>query len=149
MIHYLRSYIREMGYQAVIGGVDSFQVATKAGLGRLDSSGRFGEVTVTNMSRSDDEGMDFTLLGSLDKQGTGVSGIEVALNSLPTTISLTNVSSTNGTLGINGRSPDEDEILSYLQDLEASGKFSEITITSMSRIEDEGMDFSLVLEVGE
>ena len=116
-------------------------------LRKLDSSGRFGEITITNMSRGNDEGMDFTLLGSLDKQGTGVSGIEVALNSLPTTISLTNVSSTNGTLNINGRSPDEDEILSYLQDLEASGKFSEITITSMSRIEDEGMDFSLVLEV--
>ncbi|GAI31129.1 unnamed protein product, partial [marine sediment metagenome] len=55
------------------------------------------------------------------------------------------VSYTNNTLTINGRSADEGEVLSYLQDLEASGKFSEITITSMSRIEDEGMDFVLVL----
>ncbi len=40
VIHYLRSYIRELGYRAVIGGIDSFEVATKAGLGRLDSSGK-------------------------------------------------------------------------------------------------------------
>ncbi len=47
VIHYLRSYIRELGYRAVIGGVDTFEVATKAGLGRLDSSGRF----VTSLRR--------------------------------------------------------------------------------------------------
>lgn len=41
VIHYLRSYIRELGYQAEIGGVDSLEVAAKAGLGRLNSSGRF------------------------------------------------------------------------------------------------------------
>ena len=48
VIHYLRSYIRELGYRAVVGGVDSLEVATKAGLGRLDSSGRF----VTPLRRS-------------------------------------------------------------------------------------------------
>jgi len=118
-------------------------------LSKLDASSRFGEFTITNMSRINDEGMGFTLLGSPEKQSTGVSSIEVALNSLPTTISLTSVSYTNNTLTINGRSADEGEVLSYLQDLEASGKFSEVTITSMSRIEDEGMDFVLVLRTGE
>ena len=41
VIHYLRSYIRELGYRAEIGGVDSLEAAIKAGLGSLDRSGRF------------------------------------------------------------------------------------------------------------
>jgi len=115
----------------------------------LDASGRFGEITITNMTRIEGEGMDFTLLGSLQTEPSGVSSIQVALKNLPTTISLTSVTSTNGTLTLNGRSPDEDEILSYLEDLEASGRFGEITITSMTRIEEGGMEFFLVLRAGE
>lgn len=115
----------------------------------LDTSGRFGEITITNMSRIEGRGMDFTLLGSLQTQSDVVSSIEVALSSLPTTISVTSVSTTNGTLTINGRSPDEDEVLSYLQELEASGKFREINITSMTTMEDGGIEFSLVLKTGE
>ena len=113
---------------------------------KLDTSGRFGEITVTSMSRIEDGGMEFTLLGSLQTPSKGVSSIEVALKSVPTTISLTSVSSTDGALAISGRSPDEDGVLSYLQDLEASGKFSEITISSMTRNEEGGMDFSLILK---
>ena len=115
----------------------------------LDASGRFGEITIANMSRIEGEGMDFTLLSSVQTQGNGVSSIEMALSSLPATISLANVSSTDGTLTINGRSPDESEVLSYLKDLEASGKFSEINITSMTTMEDGGIEFSLVLKTGE
>jgi len=118
-------------------------------IGNLVTGGWFGEITISNMSRVEDGGMDFTLLSSLQTESSGTSSIEVALNRLPATISLTNVSSTDGTLTVNGRSPDEDEVLSYVQDLEASGKFSEITISRMTRIEDEGMDFSLVLKTGE
>ena len=115
----------------------------------LDASGRFGEISIANMSRIEGEGMDFTLLGSLQTQSDVVSSIEVALSSLPTTISVTSVSTTNGTLLINGRSPDEDEVISYLQKLEASGKFREINITSMTTMEDGGIEFSLVLKTGE
>jgi len=115
----------------------------------LDASGRFGEITITNMGRAEGEGMDFTLLSRPQTQSDGVSSIEVVLSSLPTAISLTNVSSTDGALTINGRSPDKDKVLSYLQDLEASGKFSEITISNMSRNEDAGMDFALILKAGE
>jgi epoxyqueuosine reductase len=39
--HHLRNYIRELGYRASIGGADPFAVATAAGLGTLDRSGRF------------------------------------------------------------------------------------------------------------
>lgn len=115
----------------------------------LDASGRFGEITITSMSRVEGEGMDFTLLGSLQGQNDRVSSIEAALNSLPTAISVTNVSTIDGTLNIDGKSPDESQILLYLQSLEASGKFDDITITSMTRIEGGGMSFSLVLKIGE
>lgn len=114
---------------------------------KLDTSGGCGEITISDMSRIEGGGMDFTLVGSLEKESDIASAIEVMLNSLPSTITLTSVSSTNGELTINGGTPDEDEFLSYLQSLEVSGKFLEITIASMTRIEDEGMDFSLVLLV--
>ena len=118
-------------------------------LEKLNSSGKFAEITISNMTRINDELMDFTLLGDLDKQSTEVSGVEVVLKNLRATISLVNVSYTDNALTVNGRSTDEDEFLIYLQDLEASGKFSEVAITSMTRTEDEGMDFVLVLREGE
>ena len=118
-------------------------------LRKLDTSGRFGEITIENMIKIEDGGMDFTLLGSVQIQSSEVSDLQVALSSLPSSISLTDVSSTTGILTINGRSPDEDDVLSYFQNLEASGKFGEITIATMTRIEDGGVDFSLILETGE
>jgi epoxyqueuosine reductase len=39
--HHVRNYIRELGYRASIGGADPIAVAAAAGLGRLDSNGRF------------------------------------------------------------------------------------------------------------
>ena len=39
--HYLRAYIRELGYRAVFGGADHLSVAEAAGLGRMDEHGRF------------------------------------------------------------------------------------------------------------
>jgi hypothetical protein len=39
--HHLRNYIRELGYHASIGGANPFAVAAVAGLGKLDSGGRF------------------------------------------------------------------------------------------------------------
>jgi len=118
-------------------------------LRKLETSGSFGEITIANMTRIEGEAMDFTLLGSIQTQGEVAGSMAVVLSSLPTGISLTSVSSTNGTLTISGRSPDEDKVLLYLQTLEASDKFREISITSMTRIEDGGIDFSLVLKTGE
>ncbi|MFC1864674.1 PilN domain-containing protein [Chloroflexota bacterium] len=114
-------------------------------LKKLDTSGSFSEITIANMSRIEGKGMDFTLFGSLQTQSNEAGSIQVALKSLPSTVTLTSVSCANGTLTIDGRSPDEDAVLSYLQDLEASGKFSEI-VPSMTRNENGGMDFSLALK---
>ncbi|MFC1940700.1 PilN domain-containing protein [Chloroflexota bacterium] len=93
--------------------------------------------------------MDFTLIGSLQTHGKEVSGLEVALKNLPTTMSVTSFSSTDGTLTINGKSPGEAEVLAYLEVLEASGEFDEINVSSMTAAEGGGMNFSLVLVTGE
>ena len=106
------------------------------------------------IAEAEESGTNFTAaLGSIEKGSNEANSIEVAVNRLPSTINLTSVSYAESTLTINGSSPSEEEVLSYLRGLDASGKFSEITITSMRRIEgeeeDEGMDFTLVLRAGE
>ncbi len=87
--------------------------------------------------------------GSLEKQSNGIYGLELAVNRLPRTISLTSINYANRILTMSGRTPSEDEVLSYLQDLDKGGGFPQITITSMKRIEGEGIDFTLVLKIGE
>ena len=118
-------------------------------LDKLNSSGKFAEITISNMTRIDDEWMDFTLLGDLDKQSTEVSGFEVVLINLPATISLGNVTFIDNALTVNGTSTDEDELIIYLQNLEASGKFTEVAITSMTRIDEDEIEFVLVLREGD
>ena len=87
---------------------------------------------------------------SLEKQTSVVNGnLEVTMNNLPGSINLSNVSHTSGTLTIRGMAPTEEEVLSYLRELEESGRFSTITITSLRRVAGASMDFTLVLGVGE
>ncbi len=132
----------------VINGKSPSEKEVLSYLDALNSSGGFTEIIVSNMSRINDELMVFTLLGDLKKPSAAVSDVEVALKNLPTTIILTNVSYSNGSLTINGRSENEDQLLFYLQSLEDSGRFSEVTVTNMIRIADEGMDFVLVIKRG-
>jgi len=106
------------------------------------------------IAEAEESGNNFTaVLGSIEKGSNEANSIEVAVNRLPSTINLTSVSYTESTLTINGSSPSEAEVLSYLRDLDVSGRFAEIAITSMRRIEggeeDGGMDFTLVLRTGE
>jgi len=117
----------------------------------LDSSGSFSQITFTSLERTEGEGIDFTLAlrASLDKQNNGVkSDLAVIVNSLPATLSLTHIGHTDNILSLNGRAPSEAEVLSYLRSLDSSGRFSEITFTSMKRIEGEGIDFTLALRAG-
>lgn len=114
----------------------------------LDSSGRFGTIIITDMTRTEGGEIDFTLVGTLQTKGIEASSMEVALGSLPAGVNLTNVNSAKGTLTIDGIAPNDDKIFSYLRALEASGKFTEITVTSMIRTEEGEMTFSLVLKAG-
>ena len=73
--------------------------------------------------------------------------LEVATSILPDTVSLTNLSHTGNMLTIGGTAPGEAEVLSYARSLDASGRFSEITIASIEKTEGEGTNFTLVLKV--
>jgi type IV pilus assembly protein PilM len=91
-----------------------------------------------------------TIVNSLDKQNSGINGgLEETVNSLPSTISLNSISDTSGILNIQGRSQNERELLSYLTKLDASGRFAKITISKMSKTAGGGIDFILVLRVGD
>ena len=104
----------------------------------------------TKIAEAEASGNNFTTaLSSIEKRNNEANSIEVAVNSLPGTINLTSISYADSTLTVNGWSPGEEEVLSYLRDLDTSGRFSNITVTSMKRIEDEGMNFALVLRAGE
>ncbi len=111
---------------------------------RLDISGRLGEVAIQNMSSVEGEGATFALTGNLEKEN-GITSTRAVVDNLPSTITLTSLSPIENGLTIGGTAPDENEILSYMRRLEASGKFSDITSTSMIKNKDGGMDFSLIL----
>ncbi len=88
-----------------------------------------------------------TALDSLDKQRNGVKGdLETVTNNLPGNINMTNINHTGSTLTLKGSASSEAEALSYAKNLDASGRFPEIVITSMTRVEDEGINFTLVLK---
>jgi len=88
-----------------------------------------------------------TALDSLDKQRNGVKGeLEAVTNNLPSTVSMTNISHAGSRLTLKGRASGEAEVLSYAKNLDASGRFPEIVIASMMRVEGEGMDFTLILK---
>ena len=87
-------------------------------------------------------------LDTLDQQGNVMNGdLEVTTNSLSGAVSLTGISHAGDKLTIRGRSPNEMEALSYARSLNASDRFSEVTITSIARVEEGGgMDFTLALK---
>jgi len=90
----------------------------------------------------------FTIvLDSLDSRGSEVNqNLKVVTNTLPRTISLTSISYATDRLTISGISPSKAEVLSYAENLDASGRFSEIILANMKKIESEVMNFTLVLK---
>ncbi len=115
-------------------------------ISKLDESGRFGNIIVTDVTRNDNETMDFTLVATLQAQSIGASSMEIALGSLPSTVVLTGINTTANTLVLIGTSPSEDKIFSYLRALEASERFSVITVNRITKTTDEEMYFSLNLK---
>jgi hypothetical protein len=73
----------------------------------------------------------------------------VILGNLPSTITLEFASTTEGALTLTGNSPDEEKLMTYLEKLDDSGKFSEIVITDIIRLDDNSLDFNVVLRIGD
>jgi type IV pilus assembly protein PilM len=89
-------------------------------------------------------------LENLESASNQVNGdLEVTISCLSDTISLSSISYAGTALTIKGQAPSEDDILSYVGELEASEWFSRITITSIRRTSGQSMDFSLSLIEGE
>ncbi|MFH1926370.1 MAG: pilus assembly protein PilM [Chloroflexota bacterium] len=103
------------------------------------------------INNTETSGGNFALaLSTLETQSEKVNGnLEVIVNSLPETVSLTSISHTSNTLTLNGQAPGEEDLLSYLRELEASERFSSITITSLGRTAVSGTNFNVILGVGE
>ncbi|MEK7353244.1 MAG: PilN domain-containing protein [Chloroflexota bacterium] len=143
------SSIRHISNVLTITGISPDEKQLSSYIAKLDRSGRFGNVAITEMTRNESGKIDFTLVGTLQAQTIGASSMEVALGSLPTGVNLTNVNPDKGTLAIDGVAPNADKVFSYLKALEASGKFTEITVTRMTSTPEGKMSFSLVLKTGE
>jgi Tfp pilus assembly protein PilN len=95
-------------------------------------------------------GGNFALaVSNLETQSEAMNGnLEITVNSLPETVSLTGISQTHNSMALRGQAQSEEDILSYLRELEASERFSSITITSLSITSDGNINFNVVLNVG-
>ncbi|GAI07122.1 unnamed protein product, partial [marine sediment metagenome] len=107
------------------------------------------ELIELNTQFSELEAINNTLTASINnftsEQQMVNSNLEVATDSLPSTVSLTSISYSSSLLTISGKSPSEAEVLFYARKLESSGQFSETIIASMKRMEDGSMTFTLLL----
>jgi type IV pilus assembly protein PilM len=117
-------------------------------------------ITALEQKLADTEaaGSAFTAaLDSLGEQGDRINGdLEASVNNLINGISLDSISHSGQGLNINGQSLSEVEVLEYARNLDASGRFSKVTISSIMRTESEGSDnvsvgmgFGLALELEE
>ena len=76
-------------------------------------------------------------------------GLEIATSYLPSGVSISSISYDGSELSLEVQSSSEDSVLQYARNLRANGTFSEVSISTMRRLDDEGMTFNLVLEVEE
>ncbi len=84
-------------------------------------------------------------LDSIDRQGAAINGDLLAtVNNLVSGIELSGICHSGKELNINGRSPSEVEILQYARNLDASGRFSEVTVASIKRVEVEDTEEGIV-----
>lgn len=87
-------------------------------------------------------------LGSLEKQGVAITDdLKAAVKDrLEYGVKLKSISRVSNALNVSGQAPGEKEVLAYFKGLEASGQFSEVVLTSMSRAKTKGTDNVTTLE---
>ena len=95
-------------------------------------------------------GGNFALaVSKLETQSEAVNGnLETTVNRLPETVSLSGISQTQNSLTLRGQAQSEEDILSYLRELEASERFSSIIITSLTRTSGGNINFNVILNAG-
>jgi type IV pilus assembly protein PilM len=76
-------------------------------------------------------------LENMGKRGGIINGdLEATVNNLVTGIELRSIGHSGQNVNISGRSPSEVEVTEYARNLSASGRFSEVTVTSIRRIDE-------------
>ncbi|HEY51299.1 MAG TPA: pilus assembly protein PilM [Dehalococcoidia bacterium] len=103
------------------------------------------------IANAETSGGNFALaVSNLETQSHKVNGdLEVTVSLLPETVSLTSISYSNNTLTIKGNASSEEDVLSYLKELEATERFSHITITNFRRTAVDSNDFTIILGMGD
>jgi type IV pilus assembly protein PilM len=95
-------------------------------------------------------------LDNIGKQGDSINGdLVTTVSNLVSGVSLKSIAHSGQNLNIAGQAPTEEEVLSYARNLDASGRFPEVTVASIKRVKPnsdngtEHMDFALALKLGE
>jgi len=96
-------------------------------------------------------GGNFALaVSNMETQSQKVNGdLEITVSRLPEMVSLQSISHNSSSLTIKGKALNEEAVLSYVKALEASERFSSITITNLRRTAVNNTDFSIILSVGD
>jgi hypothetical protein len=86
---------------------------------------------------------------SIKSQRESLNGnLDLAVKTLSVGVTLGALGQSKGVMTIKGWAPTEKEILSYMESLDTSNRFAEITITGLTRLESGGMNFTLTLKTG-
>jgi len=70
--------------------------------------------------------------------------LDLATYALPSTMNLTSITHASSELTLKGMAPSETEVLSYAKQLRASGRFSQVIVSTIEKTEN-GVDFTLTL----
>ena len=80
-------------------------------------------------------------LDSLDQQGEKINGdLEATVDNLVNGVELRSIGHTGQVLNINGGAPSEVEVLQYARNLDATGRFSEVTVANIRRVANSSED---------
>jgi Tfp pilus assembly protein PilN len=78
-------------------------------------------------------------LDSINSGGDRIDGdLRATVNNVVTYLNLSGINHSGNGLAINGVAPSEVEVLAYARNLKASGRFDEVTITNIKRVEGRG-----------
>ncbi len=141
--------ISHTGTTLEISGTAQGKNAVLAYLVKLEASNLFSEIVISSMTKTEDGRMEFTLSVNLESQGNTASRAQIVLKYLPFDVSLISVSEDNGTMTVNGNSPDENGIILFLKKLEESNVFREINLSGKTSAEDGGIDFIVTMKIQE
>ena len=89
-----------------------------------------------------------TALASFEMQSQKINGdLEISMDAVPDTVNLTNINHNGDSFILNGIATSEEEVLSFLSELNASGRFSHIKIANINSTGDEEVTFNAILSI--